>query len=169
MIIGNGTIASILPDREGFLFFASGVSNSQETKESEYQREIDLLLQQNKKLHIVYFSTLSLFYNTTRYTQHKKYMEELIKKNFKHYTIMRLGSPTWGNNPNHLVSFFRNKISNKESFQIWDTERYILEKEEFLHWINKIPPWNCEMNVPGIRMKVKEIVKKYGYTKISKK
>ena len=165
MIIGNGTIASVLPERDDLLFFASGVSNSQETNEKEYQREIDLLLSQDKSKHIVYFSTLSLFYNSTRYVQHKKYIEELIKKKFKHYTIMRLGSPTWGENPNHLIAFFRNKIKNKESFQIWDTERYILEKEEFLHWVNKIPSWNCEMNVPGIRMKVKDIVKKYGYEK----
>ena len=165
MIIGNGTIASVLPVREDLLFFASGVSNSQETDEKQYQREVNLLLEQDKNKHVVYFSTLALFYNSTRYTQHKKYMEELIKKNFKHYTIMRLGSPTWGNNPNHLISFFRNKIKNKEPFQIWDTERYILEKEEFLHWINKIPLWNCEINVPGIRMKIKDIVKKYGYNK----
>lgn len=162
MIIGRGTIASVLPDREDLLFFASGVSNSSETNESEYDREINLLLDQDKNAHLVYFSTLSLFYNSTRYTQHKKYMEELIKKRFKRYTIMRLGSPTWGNNPNHLVSFFRNKIKNKEPFQIWDTERYVLEKEDFLHWVNRIPSWNCEINVPGIRMKVKDIVKKYG-------
>ncbi len=162
MIIGNGTIASVLPDREDLLFFASGVSNSAETNESEYDREVNLLLDQDKNAHIVYFSTLSLFYNSTRYTQHKKYMEELIKKRFKRYTIMRLGSPTWGDNPNHLVSFFRHKIKNKEKFQIWDTERYVLEKEEFLHWVNKIPSWNCEMNVSGVRMKVKDIVKKYG-------
>jgi len=162
MIIGRGTIASVLPDREDLLFFASGVSNSSETNESEYDREINLLLDQDKNAHLVYFSTLSLFYNSTRYTQHKKYMEELIKKRFKRYTIMRLGSPTWGSNENHLVAYFRGKLKRGEPFQIWDTERYVLEKAEFLHWVNKIPKWNCEMNVPGIRMNVQDIVKKYG-------
>lgn len=159
-ILGNGTIASVLPDRGDLLFFASGVSNSQEIDEKQYQREIDLLLSQNKSWHIVYFSTLSMFYNSTRYVQHKKHMEELIKKNFRHYTIMRLGSPMWGNNPNHLVAFFRHKIKNKEPYEVWDTERYVLEKDEFLHWVNRIPTWNCEMNVSGIRMKVIDIIKK---------
>lgn len=164
-IVGNGTIASVLPDREDLLFFASGVSNSAETDEAQYQREVDLLMAQDKSRHLVYFSTLAMFYNSTRYVQHKKYMEELIKKNFRHYTIMRLGSPVWGTNPNHLVNFFRQKIKNKEPFQIWETERYILEKEEFLHWISRIPSWSCEMNVPGTKMSVKNIVKKYGHTK----
>ena len=162
MIIGNGTIASVLPQREDLLFFASGVSNSSEVNETEYQREIDLLLSQDKRKRIVYFSTLSMFYNSTRYTQHKKFMEDLIKKTFKRWTILRLGSPTWGNNPNHLVAFFRNKIKKGEPFQVWDTERYVLEKDEFLHWVNRIPTWNCEMNIPGTRMSVKDIVKKYG-------
>ncbi|MEX0909992.1 MAG: hypothetical protein WDZ75_01725 [Candidatus Paceibacterota bacterium] len=161
MIIGHGTIASVLPE-SSFLFFASGVSNSSETRESEYQREIDLLLDQDRRKHIVYFSTLSMFYNSTRYVQHKIFMEGLIKKTFKRWTIMRLGSPAWGSNPNHLVNYFRLKIKNNEPFQVWDTERYVLEKEEFLHWVSRIPSFNCEMNVPGIRMKVKDIVKKYG-------
>jgi len=53
-IVGSGDIASVLKDRDGFIFFASGVSNSQETRESEYQREKDLLMIQDKGKHIVY-------------------------------------------------------------------------------------------------------------------
>ena len=48
MIVGYGDIASVLKDRKGTIFFASGVSNSQETRESEYKREEDLLMKQNK-------------------------------------------------------------------------------------------------------------------------
>ena len=40
MIIGKGDIASILNDREGAIFFASGVSNSSETNELAFKREI---------------------------------------------------------------------------------------------------------------------------------
>ena len=36
MIIGNGDIASVLNDREGAIFFVSGVSNSNEIRESEF-------------------------------------------------------------------------------------------------------------------------------------
>src|SRR3990167_7103610 len=100
MIIGNGDLASGIPDRDDLLFFCSGVSNSQELRESEYQREINLLLEQDKTKHIVYFSTLALFYSKTRYTKHKQYMEYLIKDNFRNWTIIRLGNITWGKNPN---------------------------------------------------------------------
>ncbi len=83
MIVGNGDIASVLVDREDVCFFASGVSNSQETRESEYKREEELLLTQNKDLRLVYFSSLAVFLNPdTRYAKHKRHMEELIKKTF---------------------------------------------------------------------------------------
>ena len=38
-----------------------------------------------------------------------------------------------------------------------------MEKDEFLHWVNMIPEFSCEMNVTGKRMKVKDIVKEYCY------
>src|SRR3989304_9134509 len=97
-IIGNGDIASVLPKRHDLLLFASGVSNSQETRESEYRREKNLLLKQDRKAHIVYFSTLAVLYGNNRYVQHKREMEALIKQKFPHYTIMRLGNITWGTN-----------------------------------------------------------------------
>ena len=45
MIIGNGLIAKSLQeiDSENVLFFASGVSNSLETRDSEFEREYFLL------------------------------------------------------------------------------------------------------------------------------
>lgn len=161
MIIGNGTIASVLKDRKDRLYFASGVSNSQEKRESEYQREKDLLLSQDKLCHIVYFSTLAVFYANTRYTRHKKEMEDLVKNNFKRYTIMRLGNPTWGKNPVNLIPFLTKKIKNNEPFEVQDVYRYPLEPEDFLHWINIMPDWSCEMNITGVPMKVKDIIKKY--------
>ena len=39
--------------------------------------------------------------------------------------------------------------------------RYVVDKDEFLHWLNMIPPWSCELNIPGRRMKVREIVREY--------
>ena len=160
MIVGYGDIASVLKDRKGTIFFASGVSNSQETRESEYKREEDLLMKQNKN--IVYFSSLAIFYNpNTRYSRHKKHMEELVKTHFKHYTIVRMGNITWGNNPHTLINHFRNAVKKGEKLEIWDTYRYLVNKKEFLHWIEMIPDWNSEMNITGQRLKVKQIVKKY--------
>lgn len=168
MIIGNGDIAGALntiPEKThktGWIFFASGVSNSHETRESEYKREVDLLMKQNKSKHLVYFGSLCIFYNSeTRYAHHKKRMEALVKKNFKHYTIIRMGNITWGKNPNTLINFFRNQIKNKQKLDIWNTYRYLTDKKEFLHWIRMIPDWNCEMNITGTRLKVKQIIEKY--------
>ncbi len=158
MIIGRGDIASVLTDRDDFCFFASGVSNSQEIRESEYQREKNLLLSQDRCRHMVYFSSLAIFYSDTRYVKHKNEMESLVKQNFPHYTILRLGNITWGNNPHTLLNFLASKIANNEPFEVRDVYRYIVDKEEFLYWIDMIPRWNCEINIVGKRMKVIDLV-----------
>lgn len=166
MIIGHGDIASVLPDRDDLLFFASGVSNSQETRESEYEREKRLLLIQDhypEGKHLVYFSSLSIFYADTRYTRHKKEMEWMVRNNFHPHTIIRLGNITWGTNIHTFINYIRNKFLSHEPFEIRDEYRYIIEKEEFLYWIDMIPPWSCEMNIPGTRMKVIEAIKRYAY------
>lgn len=153
MIIGHGDIASVLPQTSRFLFFASGVSNSQEDRESEYHREMELLLNQPRNRRIVYFSSLAVFYSDTRYTQHKLAMEAAIKNFFPAYNIVRLGNIDWGTNPHTLINYLRDNPQT----EIRDEYRYVIDKEEFLHWINLIPKWNCEMNLTGHRMKVKEI------------
>ena len=155
MKVGNGDIASVLPERKDLVFFAAGVSNSQETRETEYEREQDLLLKQHPKSHIVYFSSLAIFYSTTRYTLHKRDMESLVKHAFEHWTIIRLGNITWGKNPNTLINY----LKNHKDAKIQNVYRYIIDKDEFLHWINLIPSWNVEMNCPGRRMKIIDIVK----------
>lgn len=165
MIVGHGDIAKALKDvanRDNFIYFASGVSNSGETRESEYSREKDLLLAQDKTKHVVYFGSLAIFYNPdTRYSKHKKEMEVLVQKLFPHYTIIRLGNITWGTNPHTLINFFKNAHQKGEALHIEDTHRYVVEKEEFLHWIEVIPEWNCEMNITGKQMKVIDIVNTY--------
>jgi len=158
MIIGEGDVASAIIDREDLLFFASGVSNSQETRESEYQREKDLLLTQDRKQHLVYFGSLSIFYADTRYARHKRGMEELVKENFGRYTIVRLGTITWGNNPHTLINYFRARKKAGEPIEVKDVYRYVINKEEFRYWLGLIPDFNCEMNITGRRMKVREIV-----------
>lgn len=162
MIVGHGDIASVLKDRDGFIFFASGVSNSSETRESEFQREKELLLSQDKNKRLIYFGSLSAFYSPhTRYAKHKMEMEGIVRDNFKHYTIVRLGNITWGKNPNTLINYFKAARKKGDKIEVWDTYRYLVNKKEFLHWLELIPDWNCEMNITGQRMKVSQIVKKY--------
>jgi len=116
-IIGHGDIASALQDDPGRLFFASGVSNSLETRESEYQREKDLLSRQTRDLQIIYFSSLAIFYLETRYTQHKMEMEALVKE-FPCYAIMRLGNITWGSNPHTLINALKGRVARGEPIEI---------------------------------------------------
>ncbi len=165
-IVGDGDIGSLLREKElgrsDRIYFVSGVSNSREIRESEYQREKDLLLEQDIDLRLVYISSLSVFYKENRYTQHKKEMEELIKYEFAQWTILRLGNITWGDNPNTLINYLKNKVDSGEPIELQDTTRYVASEEEFLHWINMIPQdWNCEMNITGQPMKVTDIFKKY--------
>lgn len=155
-IVGHGDVASVLPDRDDLLFFASGVSDSSCTDEKQYQREIDLLLDQDGLQHIVYFSSLSVFYSDTRYAEHKRQMEIRIKR-FPIWTIIRLGNITWGDNPSTLINYLH---AHPEA-EIQDTYRYVVGIEEFMHWIDLIPWWSCEMNIPGRMMKVKDIVEAY--------
>lgn len=161
-IEGRGDIALALKDKVYFTLFASGVSNSQETRESEYQREKDLLLKQDTGKRLVYFSSLSIFYTNpdTRYTRHKKEMETLVKKNFPKYCIIRLGNIVGGKNPHTLINFLKDKIEKGEPFEVRDEYRYIVHAEELQHWVDRIPLFNCEINIPGEMLKVSEIVER---------
>ena len=161
MVIGNGDIAGALTDREDRLYFASGVSNSLETRRTEYEREKKLLLSQDRHRHIVYFSSLAVFYSDTLYSQHKMRMERLIKKNFKHYTIVRIGNISWGQNPHTIINYMRARRKAGKPLEIRNTYRYIIDRDEFLHWIGMIPDWSCEINIPGQRLTIRQIVKKY--------
>lgn len=143
MVIGKGDIASILNDRDGAIFFASGVSNSNETRESEFIREIELLDKQDKTKCLFYFSSISLDdsekVGNNRYLQHKLHMEMLIKSNFKNYNIIRIGNITWGNNPNTFINYIKNKKSKGESVQIKDEYKYIIDKQQLIMLTDNLP------------------------------
>jgi hypothetical protein len=160
MILGSGDIAKVLTDRDGFTFFASGVSNSLETRESEFRREKDLLFDQDMDSRIVYFSTLSVFYKDSPYTRHKKRMEQFVKM-FPKWAIIRIGNIDWGTNPHTIINHFRLQKARGEKLDVRDESRYVVDREEFLHWIGLIPDWNAEMNITGRKMTIKEIVEKY--------
>lgn len=156
-VVGHGDIASVLPEREDLLFFASGVSNSQENRNSEYQREIALLSQQDRNKRIVYFSSLSVFYSEGRYANHKRAMERTIKKFYPKYCIVRLGNIDWGTNPHTLINY----LKVHPEAEIRDEYRFVISQDEFLFWVNMIPPWNCDMNCPGRRLTVQEVKNEY--------
>jgi hypothetical protein len=142
MIVGRGDIASVLNDREGAIFFASGVSNSTETNQSEYWREMQLLDKQDKNKCLFYFSSISVDDMSkieNEYLMHKRRMELLIKSNFKNYNIIRIGNISWGNNPNTFLNYIKNKIKNGEPVEIKDEYKYIIDKEQLLLLTDNLP------------------------------
>jgi len=161
MIIGGGAIAKALLDRDDRLYFASGVSNSQETRESEYWREIKLIQQQDKTRRFVYFSSLCVFTSNSRYAQHKRQCEDIAKQVFPFYTIIRIGNAEWADNPCQLIPAIKEHCKTGNPFPIYNEYRFLLKKTEFRYWMEQIPNWNCEMNITGEMIHVRDLVKRY--------
>ncbi|MCQ9636423.1 hypothetical protein MP477_15815 [Chryseobacterium sp. WG23] len=135
MIIGNGIIANAIKsyDTADIVFFASGVSNSLETRTSEFEREFSLLKtvhEENKGKKMVYFSTLSIHDQSKQkspYVIHKKKIEDYIRNNTEHYVILRIGNIVGkGGNPNTLFNFLKTQITNKTEFTLHTKARRLL-------------------------------------------
>ena len=159
MIIGNGLIAqSFRPHfdkNEDVILFASGVSNSKMTLESEYLKEKILLqnaLQQDKLL--IYFSTCSIFdsaLKNSRYILHKLEMESWIEKNDK-YLIIRLPNVVGSiSNPNTMFNYFFSQIINDQTIQVANhATRYIIDVDDVAFWTMELIKdgfQNCAINV----------------------
>jgi UDP-2-acetamido-2,6-beta-L-arabino-hexul-4-ose reductase len=158
MIIGRGNIASVIEDRDNVTFFAAGVSDSGCTDKTQFSREVDLLFRQDRKTHLVYFSSLSIYHTKNAYNTHKKYMEDLVREYFNSSTIFRIEVIAWGKNPTTIHNVFRRKLEAGEPVTIQDTYRYVLQKEEFQRWLKLIPVGEKhEMNVLGTRYHISEI------------
>ncbi|MDR2236274.1 MAG: NAD(P)-dependent oxidoreductase [Chryseobacterium sp.] len=135
MIIGNGIIAhAVKPyDREDIVFFASGVSNSLETRTSEFEREISLLKtvhEKNREKKIIYFSTLSIHDQSKQnspYVKHKKAAENYLKNNSGNFLILRIGNIVGkGGNPNTLFNFLKKQITDHSTFAMHLKARRLL-------------------------------------------
>lgn len=155
-IIGRGDIASALTDRQDVLFFASGVSNSKETNPGPYQRELQLLMRQPKDIHIVYFSSLCIYYLNTEYARHKRIMENTIRNHWNSYSIIRLGNIEWGKNPNTLINY----LKSHPDAHVQETHRHIISIDEFRYWMDLIiVTGKNEMNIPGRMVWVPDLMK----------
>ena len=132
MLIGRGLIAKSfadMADRSDVTIFASGVSNSLEVRESEFERERQLLLAEclkNPGL-IVYFGTASIYDKAERaraYVRHKLAMEELVTARSAGFIVVRLPQVVGRSaNGNTLIEFFRTRILSGEPFQVWSHAR----------------------------------------------
>lgn len=163
MIVGNGGIALALKegnvDRDDVNYFASGVSDSKCSDPHKFGREFNLLREMPRQVHLVYFSTLSIYYGHSPYIAHKKKMEQWVRISFDSYTIVRVGNISWGVNPNTLINFITNCLRTNKPFDIQPVYRYIINKEEFIHWIKMIiVREKNEMNITGVRTWVPDLV-----------
>ena len=117
MVVGNGLLASAFSHYENddqVIIFASGVSNSKETNEKEFEREELLLKNMSKDKILIYFSTCSVYDPSTQgsqYVRHKMHMERLIHMYFENYIVFRLPIIVGiTDNPNTFFNYFKNKI-----------------------------------------------------------
>lgn len=166
MIIGRGSIASMLKDREGFIFFAAGISTSTVVRDMEVIREAELLGRMLSKAvstnsMFVYFSTIAQFYSDTDYTFHKKTNEDIIKKMADHYTIIRLGN-VWGcTNKNTFINRIRARQEKGEEINIRDEYRYMISPEQIRFVTDNMPATGKhEISIFGEMLKVKECLKR---------
>ena len=157
MVIGTGMIATHFngfSDRDDVVIFASGVSNSKETRPEPYAREqtlVEQTLQQMPDGLFVYFSTASIAdpaEQHSMYVQHKLYTERLIARHASRYLIVRASNVVGGpGNPHTILNFFVNRIRQGEPFRVWQhTTRNLLDIDDLyatvVTYINTPGAWN---------------------------
>lgn len=140
MVIGRGMIAtkfSCYKD-ENILFFASGVSNSNEIDEEAFHKEETLLrntLQERRTKTFIYFSSCDVEnpqLNSKAYYQHKLKMENIVSSSRGNFYIFRLPQVVGhGGNKNTLINFLLEKIRSKTSFEIYlGTKKNIIDLDD---------------------------------------
>ncbi len=171
MIIGNGLIAKKFQHNyKDVIIFVSGVSNSLETNDTQFNREKQLLKDILKKYPdklLLYFSSRGLENKqllNIPYYQHKLNMEYLIKSFHNKHIICRIHHIVgMGGNDSTIVNFLYNKILTQKSFDLWqNTYRYLIDVEDVYkivdYIINNNLFINKVVNFPGAIIKVCDLV-----------
>ena len=148
MIVGNGLIASLFIecDQENIIFFASGVSNSLETKKEEFLREENLIkktIAENPNKIFIYFSTCSIYDSSkaeSQYVLHKLKMEQIIIQLCPQYLILRLSNAVGnGGNPNLLMNYLVRSVKNNEIINVHTkATRNLIDVEDIKNITNQL-------------------------------
>lgn len=149
MVYGKGMIATIFEsyrNKEDYIIFASGVSDSTNTDNKVFDREMILIIEtikSNKDKIFVYFSTCSIydpFIRHSPYVQHKIKMENLIMKHSSSFIIFRLTNPIGNTSNTHTVfNYFISHITQKKEFTVWkNASRNIIDIDEVYILCNEI-------------------------------
>lgn len=141
MVVGDGMMAkafsAFAADAE-VVVFASGVSDSTETRTSAFARERDLL-QRTRAEHpdalLVYFGTCSVNdadRRDTPYVRHKLEMEALLKASPGPWMVLRLPLAIGpGHRGNTLANYLHGRIVRGEPFEVWGgSTRYPVDVED---------------------------------------
>jgi len=142
MILGNGLIANAFNKlssdelKNNYIVFASGVSNSTEQDANEYKREEQLLrkiILENTKP-IIYFSSILVDINDSKYYKHKLMMEEVLKSSSKEYMIFRIPQVVgYGGNKNTIFNFLKTTILLGDEIVTNDlVERALIDIEDLV-------------------------------------
>ena len=156
MIIGSGFIAknfkkkNILIKKYRIAIYASGVSNSKSINKNNFLRERRKIISYKNEINsmvFIYISTCSIYdpsRKNTAYVKHKLNMENVVKKNFNKFVIVRFPEVVgFNSNKNNLINFFYQKINNNNKFMLWiNSKRNIIDIDDAvklcLNFIKKI-------------------------------
>lgn len=150
MVIGNGLIARAFKEslgkNEDVVVFASGVSNSTQVDQAEFEREMNLLkkcIDDNPNKKLIYFSTLSIIDSVVKqrpYVAHKINVETLIRECASNYLIFRVSNVVGSSmNPYTVLNFLFNAVSKEIQIEVWpDTERNLLDIDDLKFLVESI-------------------------------
>jgi UDP-2-acetamido-2,6-beta-L-arabino-hexul-4-ose reductase len=149
MVIGNGMVAKSFDaykTNDGFVIFASGVSNSKNITTEAYTRELTLLLNIIDKYSdkiLVYFSTCSLYdpaETESPYVLHKHKIEAIIQQKVASYYIFRVSNLVGeSNNPNTILNYFYYHIFKKINFNLWTgSSRNLIDTDDMFRIVDYI-------------------------------
>ena len=161
MVIGNGLMAKAFSDfnnDETVVVFASGVSNSTETKPSEFEREFNVLketLRSYPTAKLIYFSTCSINDEAVKerpYVQHKMMLEQFIATHAIDYLIFRVSNVVGHQgNANTIMNYLVHAVRNSQEIQVWKhAQRNVIDADDvklIVEDIIKSQLTNCIVNV----------------------
>jgi uncharacterized protein YbjT (DUF2867 family) len=141
VVVGDGMMAqafSAFAADPGVVIFASGVSDSTETRTSAFARERGLLQRtraQNPGALLVYFGTCSVNdadRRDTPYVRHKLEMEALLKASPGPWMVLRLPLAIGpGHRGNTLANYLHTRIVRGDPFEVWaGSTRYPVDVED---------------------------------------
>lgn len=115
-VFGNGMLAHALKQIQAprSNYFAAGVSDSNSVNEMEFQRELSTIqefIDVKDRAKITYFSSFVAIDGDSRYAEHKRAMEAIVKNSAFQYNIIRLPQVVGLSSNNTLICHFVRKIS----------------------------------------------------------